>query len=276
MDNFNNYIDQNPNTVQYAISFCLSSYKIGNVEIPCKTDYTSVDKFNMYTLIYNITNSPMGFLESFDLPLPIDYKLLKLKVIVDNAYLEYYSNKEIFGFNPKIDVSHQAFPSPKNRFLKGNDIIPTIGVFYFVFPELFIFCITLMELVREKELSLKKYSHLYGLSQFAYWVSWIFVSICLCSVVSFLLILFGIFFGFTVFNNANLVISFLLYFSFGMSMQFLAYFISCLLESQQTANTVTSITLIFIIFIYLIIIIILLLLGCLHNNFSCLRNAMFT
>ena len=56
-------------------------------------------------------------------PLPIDNRLIKLKLIVDNAYLSYYSHiKHIYPV-PKINLTTQPFPSIPNRLSSNANVI---------------------------------------------------------------------------------------------------------------------------------------------------------
>ena len=108
------YIQQNVNMTEYGVLFCLSNFDYNNVEIPCNFEFYNTT-FQLYTLLYNITSAPNGFLNSAALPLPVDNKLLKLKVSLDNAYLNIYAKSRNLTVVPKIDVKIQAYPSTPNR-----------------------------------------------------------------------------------------------------------------------------------------------------------------
>ena len=191
--------------------------------------------------MYNLTNSPNGFFGSSHTPLPQDLKLLKLKISIDNSIIKFHSERKESKHVPRINnITSQGYPSVLNRFVKNADVISVFCVFYLFFPQVIVFCIVLIELVREKELSLKKYMILYGLSKLSYWLSWLIISTILCGIVSIELVFFGRYLGFIVFKNSNPLVPFLIFFAFGMNMQFLAYFLSCVIDNQNTANTVYS------------------------------------
>lgn len=189
--------------------------------------------------MFNVTNAPNGFLKSSYSPFPHDTKLLKLKTAIDNSISKFHSKRRGFNFTPRINnISTQGYPSILNRFAKNSDVKTYFSVFYLFFPQTIIFCVVLMELVRENELNLKKYMILYGLSKISYWISWTIISNVLCSAVALEIIILGKLLGFTVFINSNPLVPFLIFYCFGMSMQFLAYFLSCIIKHQKTANTV--------------------------------------
>lgn len=151
---FVNHLSQNLNKTQYGIVFCVDQMDFFNLSIPCSFEFEN-KTFNMYTIMYNISNVDNGFLQNFNEPLPKDQQLLQLKLSVDNAYLKYYAqlnNKPV----PKISIQSQAYPSVANRLIQGADIIASFGCFYFFFPPVITFVILLLEIVREKDLKLRK------------------------------------------------------------------------------------------------------------------------
>ena len=125
-----------------------------NQTIPCAFEFNN-QSFNLYNIMYNISNTDTGFLGNFNEPLPIDSELLQLKLSIDNAYLAYFA--KIKGVPaPKIELTTQAFPSTSNRLLMGADIIGAYGPFYFFFPPVISFVTILLEVVREKDFGLRK------------------------------------------------------------------------------------------------------------------------
>jgi ABC-type multidrug transport system ATPase subunit len=203
------------------------------------------NEFNFYTIVYNFTNLPNGFLDTFNSPLPSDPKLLRLKMLVDNAYLSYYSimkNQTIFEEDiPKLkNIFSQPFPSPPSRFNSNSKISSAMGSFYLYFPPMILFAILLLDLVKEKESMLKNYTNLYGLSNLGYWLSWFIIAIISSSFVSFLIVILGKFiFYYDIFTNVNGLVSFYLFFLFSLSMQVLAMFFSCMINSTSSATTFT-------------------------------------
>jgi ABC-type multidrug transport system ATPase subunit len=236
---------------------------MGGVNIPCRPSMSN-QEFNLYTIVYNISAIPNGFLDSFNAPLPTDERLLKLKILVDNAYLDYYSRyhpKYENDFNninlnsttnlnytnsqqpkiPKIQkISTQAYPSPSSRISSNANVISLFGVFYLYFPPMILFSIILLDLVKEKESMLKNYTNIYGLSIIGYWISWIIISMCFSLIIALEFCFFGKFiFHYDVFDNANILVPFLLFFLFTLTMQCLAMYLSCWINSTKTATTIS-------------------------------------
>lgn len=103
-----------------------------------------------------------------------------------------------------------------------------------------LFSIILLDLVKEKESKLKNYSNIYGLSLIGYWVSWSIVSIGFSLIIALEFCLFGKFiFHYDVFDNSNILIPFLLFFLFTFTMQSLAMYLSCWINSTKTATTIS-------------------------------------
>jgi ABC-type multidrug transport system ATPase subunit len=215
-----------------------------NISLPCKLEYThkNIKDLNFYTIAYDITKSPNGFLDKFNLPLPTDSRLVRLKTVIDNAYIEYYHSLK-YGESqptPYINVTTLAFPSAGSRLSKNANSSAFFGVFYLFFPPMICFCIFLIELVKEKESLLKSYINLYGLSLQAYWINKIIIAIINSTIVSLELLLIGkYYFRFDFFDNVNMIVIFLLFFLFTLSMQHFAMLISCILKSGRAATTVS-------------------------------------
>ena len=189
--------------------------------------------------MYNVTNVPNGFLKSSYAPIQHDTKLLRLKLAVDNSILKFHSKRKEMSIIPRINnISTQGYPSVVNRLVKNSDVKSLFSVYYLFFPQTIIFCFVLMELVRERELNLKHYLILYGMSKISYCITWAITSTILCSLVAMEIIILGRILKFSIFLNSNPIVPFLIFFWFGMTMQFLAYFLSCIIKYQKTANTV--------------------------------------
>jgi len=198
--------------------------------------------------LYNVTNSPNWFLSGGHLPMPHDLKLLHLKTAVDNSILRFHSKRKNLDYIPRIqNISTQGYPSVLNRFVKNSDVKSLFSVFYLFFPQTIVFCILLIELVRDKELNLKKYMILYGLSQTVYWVGWIIITSIICSAVAIEIVFIGRLLDFPVFINSNPIVPFLIFYLFGMTMGFLAFLLSSLIKYQSTANTVYTLLIRFLI-----------------------------
>jgi len=210
------------------------------------------NKFDFYTILFNITNTLNGFFDKFNKPLPTDNSLTKLKILVDNSLLKYYSLKKNMLFNNRFDnnsyvipsfknISTTNFPLPISRFAQNADVISAFGVFYLFFPPMIIFSIILIDLVKEKENNLKNYLHLNGLSIFSYWASWIITSFVGSSILSLEIVFLGKYiFLYDLFVNSNILVSFSLFFFFTFTMQCFGFVISGLVSSTNAATSVNK------------------------------------
>jgi hypothetical protein len=233
---YNTFIQNNLNKTQYGILFCVDRLSYFNQSLPCSLEYSD-SKLHMYNILYNVTNSPNGFLTAAYFPYPKDPVLIKLKTDIDNGYMNYYANlKNIEA--PKINLYYSDFPSVNNRFMQGADMVSSSGAFYFFFPPVITFVVVLMEIVREKDLKLRKSLLIIGLNNTAFWVSWLITSIVYAVLVSIILVVSGKICQFDFFNNTPFLITFFLFFLYNLSMQFLAYFMTAILRSTKSAYTV--------------------------------------
>lgn len=152
---FTTYLSKNMNTTKYGVVFCLGSMMFMNVEIKCSFEFLQKE-FNLYTILYNITNSPNGFLTGGTRPWPKHPELNKLKIDLDNAYLNYYGLDRKLSLIPHISAELQDYPTTSNRFVQNADIVSAYGAFYFYFPPVISFVVMLLEIIREKDLKLRK------------------------------------------------------------------------------------------------------------------------
>lgn len=155
---FNNYLMGNLNKTEYGVVFCVDNMNFLNVSIPCKFDYIN-KTFNLYTILYNYTNAPNSFMTSPSVPLYEDAKLSKLKLDLDNAFMEFYHNKSANNAtmaSPKISLEMSSYPIVTNRMLEKADVIASSGAFYLFFPPMICFVVVLLEVIREKDLKLRK------------------------------------------------------------------------------------------------------------------------
>jgi hypothetical protein len=240
-DAYNKFISNNLNKTEYGVVFCLDKFDYFNTSVPCTVNYLD-SKLHIYNILYNFTNSPNGFLTSAAEPYPKDAALTKLKTDIDNGYLDYYAKKNNIP-SPKINLAYSDYPSTTNRFMQGADIVSSAGAFYFFFPPMITFVLVLMEIVREKDLKLRKSLLIIGLDNSAFWVSWFITSAFYAALVSLILVLTGKICGFDFFNNCSFLITFFLFFLYNLSMQFLAYFMTTILKSTKSAYTVNLINL---------------------------------
>lgn len=154
---FTDYLKNRQNKTLYGVVFCVDNMNFMNVTIPCNFEYLNYT-FHLYTILYNVTLSPNGFLTGAALPLPTDPKITKLKLDLDNAYLEYYAHKRGLKDIPQINITTQAYPMASNRFLEKADVVSSSGAFYLFFPPMITFVVVLLEIIREKDMKLRKVS----------------------------------------------------------------------------------------------------------------------
>lgn len=234
---FMDYISDNQNKTKFGVVFCMDSMNFFNTSIPCNFEFYNAT-FHLYTMIYNITTAPNGFLLGPNSPWPTYPELAKLKTDMDNAYLKYYSDLRGIELIPRLNTTLQSFPIAQNRFFDKADVVASSGAFYFFFPPIISFVMILLEIIREKDSKLRKSLLIIGLNNTSFWISWLITSMIFAALVSFILVLTAITLRFEVFTNSPFLITFYLFFLFTLTMQFLAFFLSTILKSMKSAYTV--------------------------------------
>ena len=243
-DSYVNYIEKHVNKTEYGILFCMDSFIISNVSIPCQYEY-KVDQEGkekemfFYTIMYNVSNSPNSFLLMPDQPSPTDSRLTKLKISVDNAYLNHFNNKTGNRKNNSINVELQSYPMTQNRLYQNTDIEGSGGSFYFFFPPMFCFVFFLLEIIREKDTKLRKSLLIIGLNNTSFWLSWFITGVIFSFIITILLIILGYIFQYQVFMHTPFLINFMLYFLFSISMVIFAFFLSTILKTLKSGYTVS-------------------------------------
>jgi hypothetical protein len=106
-----------------------------------------------YFLILNKTDSFSVIFADPSIPLPKDPVALSLKLLIDNALIDYSTSKD---FSKKINYDTQQYPVVPNRFVTNFDIITQTGAFYYMITPLFAFLFIQSEIVREKEYKLRQ------------------------------------------------------------------------------------------------------------------------
>jgi len=234
---FTDYLAENQNKTKYGVVFCLDSLNLFNTSIPCNFEFFNAT-FNLYTLVYNISSAPNGFLAGPNTPWPTYPALAKLKQDMDNGYMNYYSDLRGINPAPKLNLTLQSFPIAQNRFFSKADVVASSGAFYFFFPPVISFVMILLEIIKEKDSKLRKSLLIIGLNNSPFWISWLLTSIIFSSLISIILVTVSIIFRFEVFTNSPFLITFYLFFLFTLTMQFLAFFLSTILKSIRSAYTV--------------------------------------
>ena len=260
----NDYLTSNKNKTQYGVVFCVDSLKIeipGNLtsnnndkaSINVKCEFNSKLNQNqmiMYNIYYNYTNSPNELLASLKDSYPMDHNIIKLKTLIDTSIIRIINNNKItksnhsgekindkYTMQPTIDVKFTDFPQTENRFFDGADITSSQGVFYFFFVPITSFVLILLDIVKEKCLNLRKSLNIIGTKNISYWIHWYITGFLLSILVSIILLGIGNYLKFKFFTKTPTIICFMLFFSFTLSMQVLAFFISTIVKSLKSAYT---------------------------------------
>lgn len=66
-------------------------------------------------MMYNISNLPSSFMQSFNLPLTTDRDLLALKMSLDNAILQSKAQQSNLSYVPEIEMTAQSYPYVADR-----------------------------------------------------------------------------------------------------------------------------------------------------------------
>ena len=93
------------------------------------------------------------------------------------------------------------------------------------------FTILLNEIVREKELKLRQGLQVVGVSHTVYWLSWLTVAVVFSIGSTIILIITSLICQFDMFLNSPLAMMFLVFFTFSMSMNMLAIWVSTLVPT---------------------------------------------
>lgn len=94
------------------------------------------DNSYSYFLILNKTDSFSVIFADPSIPLPKDPVALSLKLLIDNALVDYETSKD---GSRRINYDTQQYPVVPNRFVTNFDIITQTGAFYYMITPLFAF-----------------------------------------------------------------------------------------------------------------------------------------
>ncbi|XP_015077839.1 ABC transporter A family member 2-like [Solanum pennellii] len=139
------------------------------------------------------------------------------------------------------DVSFKEFPHPPGDVY--NEVTLSAMVF-FMAVAIFGFVFQVSALITEKELKLRQAMTMMGLFDTAYWLSWITWEGLLIFISSILTVIFGMMFQFDFFLRNNVLVVFLLFFLFQLTMVTFGYWLSTFLTKAASATNVA-----FVIFI---------------------------
>ena len=240
---FAKYLDNNKNKTYFGVIFCYdyldTVFYSTKLDIPCKPQFAPDGKeYKFYTIVYNVTNGPNDFLQMPYEALQKDSLLMKLKIDIDNAFMEMYHNKTRKKKDdppPKIAVEYSNFPRTEHRFFGETSLVNNFGgPFFFLIP-LTLYVIILIDVVREKQSKLRKSLLIIGMTNLSFWTSWLIISV----VFSFVLIL--LFFAMVyalrweLFVNTPFPIMFGLFFIITIDLQLIAFIMSTILTNVKTA-----------------------------------------
>ena len=236
------YLKNNKNKTTFAVVFCYdyldSDFNGAKVKIPCKPQFTKEGEiYKFYSIVYNMTNAPNDFLIMPYLQRQKDPKLMKLKIDIDNAYLELFHNKSNqTGEVPKIQVDYKNFPNTEHRFFDGTNLINNFGCPFFCLFPMTLFIITLIDVVKEKHLKLRISLLNIGLKNSAFWTSQLLISFIFNVVLNILFLIFVYYLlQWELFSNTPFLIMFTLFFLFTFDLQLLAFLMNTLIDNPKTA-----------------------------------------
>eukprot|EP01103_Thecamoeba_quadrilineata_P015557 TRINITY_DN4957_c0_g2_i1.p1 TRINITY_DN4957_c0_g2~~TRINITY_DN4957_c0_g2_i1.p1 ORF type:complete len:1851 (-),score=296.09 TRINITY_DN4957_c0_g2_i1:13-5565(-) len=159
---------------------------------------------------------------------------LELKRTLDEAIIQTYQNDPGYSLN----TGWQTFPLAPNRYTDSIDIVSLAGGQWFYVPPMVTFFILLAEVVTEKEQRLRLGMRMMGLNDGVYWFVWFLTGLFFVTASTLILILSGMACQFDFFINANFFALFLVFFLFGVSMYMVSFFISTLVNTVATAQTI--------------------------------------
>ena len=238
---FSNYLDKHKNKTYFGVVFCYdyldTEFFETKLNIPCKPQFTKNDEiYKFYTIVYNITNAPNDFLQMPYVPLKKDPKIIKLKLDIDNAYLEMLNNQtNSTSTPPKINFTYADYPVTENRFFENYNVVNNNGSLFFILIPITLFVLTLIDIVREKELKLRKSLLIIGLTNSAFWSSWMIVITLFSFVLTLIFMTCCYTMGWELFYNTPFPIEFMLFFIFTLDLQYMAFLMCTIVNSVKTA-----------------------------------------
>ena len=241
---FSDYLNNNKNKTYFGVVFCYdhldAEFYSSKVNIPCKPQFAKEGEiYKFYTIVYNMTNGPNDFLIMPYLQRQKDPKLMKLKLDIDNAYLEiFHSNSKGKNDNseaPKINVEYANYPQTEHRFFGETSVVNNFGAPFFFLIPITLYILTLIDVVKEKQYKLRKSLLIIGLTNKAFWSSWLLVSFLFS--VSINLLFLGLVYAlqWELFINTPFPLMFLLFFMFTFDLQLCAFLMSTLINNIKTA-----------------------------------------
>ena len=227
---FSNYLNSHKNKTYFGVVFCYDIldtefYNI-SLNVPCRPQFAKEGEiYKFYSIVYNITNGPNDFLQMPYEPRQKDPKLMKLKLDIDNAYLEIFHNNTKTD-PPKINVEYANYPQTEHRFFGETSVVNNFGSPYIL---------TLIDVVKEKQYKLRKSLIIIGLTNKAFWASWLSVAFIFSVFINLLFLGLVYLLNWELFVNTPFPIMFTLFFLFTFDLQLCALLMSTLLSNVKTA-----------------------------------------
>ena len=236
---FSKYLNSHKNKTYFGVVFCFdhldAEFYSASVNIPCKPQFAKEGEiYKFYTIVYNMTNGPNDFLQMPYEPLQKDPKLMKLKLDIDNAYLRLFHNDNKTEA-PKINVEYSNYPRTEHRFFAETSVVNNFGAPFFFLIPITLFILTLIDVVKEKQLKLRKSLLIIGLTNKAFWTSWLLVSLFLSFALNLLFLGLVYILQWELFINTPFPIMFTLFFMFTFDLQLCAFLMSTFLTNVKTA-----------------------------------------
>ena len=238
---FTDYLNNNKNKTYFGVVFCYdyldSKFDKISINIPCKPQFIKEGKkYKFYSIVYNMTNGPNDFLQMPYVPKKKNPELMKLKLDIDNAYLEiFHNNSKAEGEPPKIQVNFSDYPAIEHRYFGDTNFVNNFGAPFFVLIPLILYVITLIDVVKEKQYKLRKSLLIIGLKNYAFWASWFLVAFLFSILLNLIFSACVYLLRFELFINIPFPIMFGLFFIFTFDLQLCAFLMSTFISNVKTA-----------------------------------------
>ena len=238
---FSEYLDNNKNHTYFGVVFCFDYLDVRfneiKVDIPCQPQFIKEGQFyKFYTIVYNMTNGPNDFLQMPYEPRKKNPLLMKLKLDIDNAYIKRYHDmiqdkSEI----PKINITYSNYPRTEHRYFAETSMVNNVGAPFFFLIPMTLYIITLIDIVREKQYQLRKSLIIIGLTNTAFWSSWLILALMMSSLVTLIFLGLAYILSWELFLNTPFPIMFALFFLFSYDLQLCAFLMGTFLNNVKTA-----------------------------------------
>ena len=238
---FSNFLNDNKNKTYFGVVFCYdyldSDFDKLSVNIPCKPQFIKEGEiYKFYSIVYNMTNGPNDFLQMPYEPRKKDPRLMKLKIDIDNAYLEiFHNNSKAEGEPPKIQMNYSDYPTTENRFFGETSVVNNVGAPFFVLIPITLYVITLIDVVKEKQYKLRKSLLIVGLKNSAFWASWFLVAFLFSILLNLIFSACVYSLQWELFINTPFPLMFGLFFLFTFDLQLCAFLMSTFINNVKTA-----------------------------------------